>query len=164
MKYFIYVFLLLLFQFLLGYLESEYVYYFTAFQIVVFIVVALYLKFNINLNKYFVLFSYSTLLLLLSFLIDFSLVIYFFIFVTPITIFLSYRFHNEEKSIVKGIIFVLVILYSILSISIIHENIFSTKCRRHDRLPSQPRLVNGVEPLAGLDGLIWIGKCRRHGR
>lgn len=124
MKYFIYVFLLLLFQFLLGYLESEYVYYFTAFQIVVFIVVALYLKFNINLNKYFVLFSYSILLLLLSFLIDFSLIIYFFIFVTPITIFLSYRFHNEEKSVVKGIIFVFVILYSILSISMIHENIF----------------------------------------
>ncbi len=69
-------------------------------------------------------FSYSIFLLILSFLIEFSSIVYFFIFITPITIFISNKFYFKKSIFLKLLVFLMINIYSILSVILIHENIF----------------------------------------
>lgn len=124
MKYIIYLLAFFTLQFGLGAFNSEYIYYFTSFQVGVFILVNIFLKFRFKLNNCFFYFSYSIILLILSFFIEFSLIIYFFIFITPLTILFAKIFFYHRNITYKIIIFLSVISYSIISIIIIHENLF----------------------------------------
>lgn len=108
----------------LGLLNSEYLFYFSAFQFIVFIFINIYLKLNLNLNKYYMYFSYSIILLILTFFIDFALIVYFFIFITPFTVFLSHRFYLQKNILKRVLIIIIINVYTIFSVILVHENIF----------------------------------------
>ncbi|UPQ79967.1 TlpA family protein disulfide reductase [Flavobacterium azooxidireducens] len=125
MKYFLYIVLVFSNQTLIGLINPYYSFYLPTFQIAVFFITLAYLKFGINLNKYFMYFSYSFILILFHIfnLVDFQKIL-FFIVLTPITIYLAHRFYKSSL-LKKAITLIVVFIYSWFSATILMSNIFS---------------------------------------
>lgn len=125
MKYILFLIVFFTTQTIIGLINSNFSFYLPAFQLSVFFIILTYFKFRIELNKYFMYFSYSIILILflLFKLVDFHRVS-FFILLTPITIYFAHRFH--KSSLLKKISsLMVVIIYSVFSATILLSNISS---------------------------------------
>lgn len=124
MKNLYFLVLILTAQVFIGLINSYYVFYLPLFQISVFILTIIFLKYNIHLNYFFKYFSYSFILFIfyLFNLVLFDKVI-FFILLTPISIYFASVFYN--KSIYSKLLcLVVVYIYSLFSATILLSNLF----------------------------------------
>ncbi|WP_445712116.1 TlpA family protein disulfide reductase [Flavobacterium sp.] len=154
MKYFIFFVILLLNNLLAGVVSDEYSVYIPLFMLLVFITVTLFQKFKISVNRYFVCFSYSAFLLLLSLfkIIQFDKA-YIIIFLLPITAFLSYIFYNATTLFKKIGIVALIIIYSVFASTIVLQNVhyFNNYNKITSEVETEIKLYNSKKELLKLD-------------
>ena len=168
MKYFIFFVVILLNNLIAGFISDEYSVYIPLFMLLAFISITLFQKFRISINKYFVCFSYSVFLLLLSVfkIVQFDKA-YIIIITLPVVSFLSYIFYNATTVFKKIIIVVSIIIYSIFSSTILMQNIhyFNNFKEVTSEVETEIKLYNSKKELLKLDKNkiyvldFWITSC-----
>lgn len=111
-------------QMIIGTINSNFTFYFPVFQISIFFYAIALRYYNLKLHSFYRYFSYSIVSLILYYTISLATISIFFICVTPITIFLA-GFIKKKFSIFRNVsLLVLVLSYSIITVEIIHPNVF----------------------------------------